>query len=75
MTGDNDEDTTMSPEDIEKLKQAKAHISQASTLLQDVPEDVREDYGDLEDAITKLEEADGLVEGCLPTDEGAGTGE
>jgi hypothetical protein len=56
-----DDDAQLSPQDIEKLRTASGYISQSLALLNDIPEDVRETCGELDDAISKLEEADDLI--------------
>lgn len=72
MSGDEDEDVKLSPADVEKMKAARSAISQAQAALQDIDDDVREEYGDLEDALSKLEEIDDLIEGCMPEGEDNG---
>lgn len=67
-----DEEVKLSPEDIEKLKGLIAVIDQASATLNDIPEDVREEYGNLDDAIAKLEEVSELIGDCLPEDAAGG---
>jgi len=62
MSDDND-DVKLSPQDLEKIKKVKDMISQVAVLLQEIPEDVREEYGDLEDCISKAEEIDDLLSG------------
>lgn len=75
MSEDNNEETTMSPGDIEKVKAAKAAVAQAEAALNDIPEDVREEYGELEDALSKLDEvADHLNEVVSPDENGDGAG-
>lgn len=70
-----DDDVKLSPGDIEKLKQVKGLLDQATGLLNDIPDDVREEYGDLEDAISKVEEASDLVSGCMTDDDAGGSAE
>jgi hypothetical protein len=64
-----DDDAQLSPQDIEKLKTVSKYISQSLALLNDIPEDVRETCGELDDAISKLEEADDLIGTYMPSAE------
>ena len=69
-----DNDVKLSPEDITKCKKALEMLGAASSFLEDISDDVREEYGDLEDAISKVEEARELLDGVIPN-EGEATGD
>lgn len=66
-----DDDVNLSPEDIAKIKRAQELVAQANNLLEEIPEDVREEIGDLEDALSKLDEVSELLMGIPNGEEGA----
>lgn len=70
---DNNEDAKLSSQDVVQLKRCKDLIVQAKGILEDIDDGVREEYGDLEDALSKLGEAEDLIEETIPEDgEGGG---
>jgi chloramphenicol 3-O-phosphotransferase len=69
MDMSDEDDVKLSPGDVEKVKQAIALVAQATGLIEDIPDDVREEYGDLEDALTTLEKATDLMVGAVEPDD------